>query len=139
MVFRINTEGRLYGITFIDHTNQSVFNGSRLGKGFSANVFNELFNNPEADRERLIPPLQPTSETPREQPADSRVENEQQQEGQQTNYQQPEPFEKWDEYSALGAVDILSDLLEDDHTCEYIDPAFRFGHKKKKKRRRPQL
>lgn len=139
VVYRINTEGRLYGITFIDHMNRTVFNGSRLGKGFSANVFNELFNNPEADREQLIPILQPIAETPREQPADSRVENEQQQEGQQTNVRPPETFEKWDEYSALGAVDILSDLLEDDHTREYIDPAFRFGRKIKKKRRRPRL
>lgn len=139
VVYRINTEGRLYGITFIDHTNRTVFNGSRLGKGFSANIFNELFNNPEADRERLIPPLQPTSETPREQPVETHVENEQERESQQMNNRQPEPFEKWDEYSALGAVDIPSDLLEDDHTHEYIDPAFRFGHKKKKKRRKPRL
>jgi relaxase/mobilisation nuclease domain len=87
----------------------------------------------------LIPPLQPTSETPREQPVETHTENEQQEEGQRTDHQQPESFEKWDEYSALGAVDILSDLLEDDHTREYIDPAFRFGHKKKKKRRRPRL
>jgi hypothetical protein len=47
-VYRINPEGRLYGITFIDHTTRTVFNGSRLGKAFSANVFNELFNNPDA-------------------------------------------------------------------------------------------
>ena len=45
VVYRINPEGRLYGITFIDHTNRTMFNGSRLGKAFSANVFNELFNN----------------------------------------------------------------------------------------------
>jgi len=51
--YRINPEGRLYGITFIDHTSRTVFNGSRLGKAFSANVFNELFNNPDADRTRL--------------------------------------------------------------------------------------
>lgn len=139
VVYRVNAEGRLYGITFIDHTNRTVFNGSRLGKGFSANVFNELFNNPKADRERLIPPLQPTVETPCEQPVEAHAENEPEREGQQTVRLQSEPFEKWDEYSALGAVDILSDLLEDDHTREYIDPAFRFGHKKKKKRRRPQL
>ena len=139
VVYRINTEGRLYGITFIDHMNRTVFNGSRLGKGFSANVFNELFNNPEADRERLIPPLQLTEETPREQPVETHVENEQERKSQQPNERPLEPFEKWDEYSALGAVDILSDLLEDDHTCEYIDPAFRFGCKKKKKRRRPRL
>ena len=38
--------------------------------------------------------------------------------------------------SALGAVDIFSILMEDDHTHEYIDPAFRYGRRKKKKRRR---
>ncbi len=139
VVYRINTEGRLYGITFIDHTNRTVFNGSRLGKGFSANVFNELFNNPEADRERLIPPLQPIAEMSRKQSTETYTENDQQREDQQTNDRPSEPFEKWDEYSALGAVDILSDLLEDDHTREYIDPAFRFGRKRKKKKRRPRL
>lgn len=44
VLFRENTQGRLYGITFIDHKEKTVFNGSRLGKDFSANVFNEYFN-----------------------------------------------------------------------------------------------
>lgn len=43
VVFRENTEGRIYGATFIDHENKAVLNGSRLGKEFSANVFNDLF------------------------------------------------------------------------------------------------
>jgi hypothetical protein len=43
LVLRRNDQGRIYGVTFIDHTNQCVFNGSRLGKEFSANVFNERF------------------------------------------------------------------------------------------------
>jgi hypothetical protein len=43
-VFRTNDEGRIYGATFIDHEQKCVFNGSRLGKEFSANVFNEKFN-----------------------------------------------------------------------------------------------
>ena len=42
-VFRINPAGRIYGVTFIDHTNGIVANGSVLGKEFSARVFNELF------------------------------------------------------------------------------------------------
>ena len=42
-VFRINPAGRIYGVTFIDHTNGLVANGSVLGKEFSARVFNELF------------------------------------------------------------------------------------------------
>jgi len=33
---RINTEGFIYGITLIDHRTRCVFNGSELGKGYSA-------------------------------------------------------------------------------------------------------
>jgi hypothetical protein len=44
VVFRTNGQGRIYGATFIDHRQKAVFNGSRLGKEFSANVFNEKFN-----------------------------------------------------------------------------------------------
>jgi len=43
VVFRQNDAGRIYGVTFIDHQNKCVLNGSRLDKEFSANVFNELF------------------------------------------------------------------------------------------------
>lgn len=43
VVFRTNDAGRIYGATFIDHADKTVFNGSRLGKEFSANVFNDLF------------------------------------------------------------------------------------------------
>ena len=42
-IFRINPVGRIYGVTFIDHNAGIVANGSVLGKGFSANVFNELY------------------------------------------------------------------------------------------------
>ena len=45
-VFRENDEGRIYGATFIDHKNREVYNGSRLGKEFSANAFERLFNSP---------------------------------------------------------------------------------------------
>jgi hypothetical protein len=44
VLFRTNDEGRIYGATFIDHEQKAAFNGSRLGKEFSANVFNDLFN-----------------------------------------------------------------------------------------------
>ena len=42
-VFRENEQGRIYGVTFIDHNRREVFNGSRMGKEFSANIYNELF------------------------------------------------------------------------------------------------
>ena len=43
VVFRENEEGRIYGVTFIDHRNREVYNGSRLGKEFSANAFEPAF------------------------------------------------------------------------------------------------
>lgn len=44
VVFRENESGRIYGITFIDKKTGAVANGSRLGKGYSAGVFNGYFN-----------------------------------------------------------------------------------------------
>lgn len=44
VLFRENTDKRIYGVTFIDHESKTVFNGSKLGKEFSANTFQELFN-----------------------------------------------------------------------------------------------
>lgn len=38
-VLRQNAEGRLYGITFVDNQNKCVFNGSDLGKSYSAGSF----------------------------------------------------------------------------------------------------
>jgi hypothetical protein len=43
LVLRKNDNGRIYGTTIIDHNSKSVMNGSRLGKEFSANRFQELF------------------------------------------------------------------------------------------------
>ena len=48
VVFRYTDEGRIYGVTFIDHNTMTVLNGSRLGKQFSANALNERFNNQQA-------------------------------------------------------------------------------------------
>ena len=47
VVIRKNENGRIYGITFIDDERGIMLNGSRLGKGYAANKFNEYFSNPE--------------------------------------------------------------------------------------------
>jgi hypothetical protein len=44
VVVRRNDSDRIYGITFIDHNSKTVWNGSRLGKELSANVFNDCWN-----------------------------------------------------------------------------------------------
>ena len=55
VVFRINDTGRLYGVTFIDHNKKEVYNGSALGKEFSANVFHRLFTElPAVQPNRIV-------------------------------------------------------------------------------------
>ena len=46
VVIRKNESGRIYGITFIDDEKGIALNGSRLGKGYAANVFNAYFATP---------------------------------------------------------------------------------------------
>ena len=49
VLFRENEQGWLYGITFIDHNNGCVVNGSRLGKELSANAVAEWFDRPHPE------------------------------------------------------------------------------------------
>lgn len=58
VLFRRNDEGRLYGATFVDHTTRTVLNGSRLGKEYSANVFNDLYG---GKQEQAYEPIQTTN------------------------------------------------------------------------------
>ena len=55
VVFRENDEGRIYGATFIDHKNREVYNGSRLGKEFSANAFEQLLGRTQEFPEAEVP------------------------------------------------------------------------------------
>ncbi len=62
VVLRYTEEGRIYGVTFIDHNTMTVLNGSRLGKEFSANALNERFNNQQVQPEATLPvTVNPTS------------------------------------------------------------------------------
>ena len=49
VVLRRNKAGRIYGITFIDDKAGIALNGSRLGKGYSANVFAQYLQNTEVN------------------------------------------------------------------------------------------
>ena len=46
VVIQKNESGRIYGITFIDDEKGIALNGSRLGKGYAANLFNAYLSNP---------------------------------------------------------------------------------------------
>ena len=66
VLFRENESGRIYGVTFIDHRQKFVFNGSRLGKDFSANVFQQKFSEEKYGSEsekspEFVPPQFPST------------------------------------------------------------------------------
>ena len=44
-IVRRNDQGRIYGMTFIDHESRTVWNGSQFNKNLSANIFNDLWKN----------------------------------------------------------------------------------------------
>ncbi len=61
-VLRLTDEGRIYGVTFIDHRTGCVLNGSRMGKDLSANALQEHFTLPYAE-EKPIPFVLHSEET----------------------------------------------------------------------------
>jgi hypothetical protein len=56
MVFRQNAEGLLYGITYVDHQTQCVFNGSALGKLYSAKAIQERCDLSEIIQQKTTTP-----------------------------------------------------------------------------------
>ncbi len=52
VVRRENDDGRLYGITFVDHANKSVFNGSEIDRQFSVAGLLKQMNNPPSIKEK---------------------------------------------------------------------------------------
>jgi len=52
-VFRKNAEGLLYGITYVDHTTKCVFNGSTLGKQYSAKAIQERCTSINTDEQKM--------------------------------------------------------------------------------------
>lgn len=62
LVLRYNEDGRIYGVTFVDHNTHTVLNGSRLGKEFSANAF-ELWFNGDGEKPILSASVTPNTDT----------------------------------------------------------------------------
>lgn len=64
VVFRYTDEGRIYGVTFVDHDTMTALNGSRLGKEFSANALNARFSQQQQPAEQA--PIIPVASAPEE-------------------------------------------------------------------------
>lgn len=93
VVLRYTEEGRIYGVTFIDHSTMTVLNGSRLGKEFSANAINERFNNPANEPvntpDVAAPIVTPTVEpTPEDTVSDTQTQSDTSQDTQTSGSQQ---------------------------------------------------
>ncbi len=120
IVLRKNEQGRLYGITYVDHVNKCVFNGSSLGKAYSAKAI-----------ENRCAPVTPTSWDPSASGAEKIIREAIFKTSQATrlsSHQTPEPNLK-------GNLESLSEMvLNPEHAPEY-NPGPPKGKRRRKKRK----
>lgn len=121
VVFRENTDGRIYGATFIDHQSRCVFNGSKMGKEFSANVFNELFKDNTTNRHPLI--INPTDNTTKGSDADKPIDS----------------FTENPEYNDNQEDSTIDISLLEQHGTDYAEEAFTRRMKMEEKSRKRSL
>lgn len=114
VLFRESAEGQVYGVTFLDHGQRAVFNGSELGKSYSAKALLARLTTVEVPAGRQAVPMQ---EAPRQGPA-----------------HRPAPSPPGD----LHAPAFLHTLLQADPQAEGVPYDLR-KQRKKRKRRRPKL
>ena len=140
VVLRYTEEGRIYGVTFIDHSTMTVLNGSRLGKEFSANAINERFNNPanapinspDVVAPIVVPPIEPTYEDSH---FDTTQEPEDNQQSQSTSGQQQSTVTQ--SVSNYGDYDLPIpglDLFQQGQSFNPDEEEFRRRMQRKKKR-----
>lgn len=140
VVLRYTEEGRIYGVTFIDHSTMTVLNGSRLGKEFSANAINERFNNPENAPVNtpdivapiVVPPIEPTYEDSH---FDTTQEPEDNQQSQSTSGQQQSAVTQ--SVSDFGDYDLPIpglDLFQQGQSFNPDEEEFRRRMQRKKKK-----
>ena len=121
VVFRENTEGRIYGATFIDHQSRCVFNGSKMGKEFSANIFNELFKDDTTNKHQLVVNL--GDNTDKGSTADKPIDN----------------FTENTEYDNKQETSDIELALLEQHGTDYVEEAFTRRMKIEEKRRKRGL
>lgn len=144
VLFRYTDEGRIYGVTFIDHNNFAVLNGSRLGREFSANAVEERFNGTQPTEQPVVPVVLPAQST-----SSQGGQSQQTGGGQQSQPQSPPPpapntTQQGGQQSAdFDNVPILPglDLFQTGPGFDPQEEAFyrAMQRRKKKRRRGPKL
>ena len=140
VVFRYTDEGRIYGVTFIDHNTMTVLNGSRLGKQFSANALNERFNIPQEQPTTEVPvPDTPATVQVQEQTADTHSDTQSQPGNTQApsgGQQQSAPQHSTTDYSDSDFTLPGLDLFQQGQSFNPDEEEFRRRMQRKKKRPR---
>lgn len=139
VLFRYTEEGRIYGVTFIDHNTMTVLNGSRLGKDYSANAFERRFNGEQSqpDMPVVIPVVDThTSDADTATPNDTTTSAPDGTSQTQNPTPQPAEHRSDNDMPELPSLDLFHvgpgyDAQE--------DAFYRAMRRKKKKGRRPKL
>lgn len=130
-VVRRTGEGRIYGMTFIDHESRTVWNGSQLDTDLSANVFNDWWkeqfaeHRQDADDARINTPLPTTGKNVGE------ASDETHELFDFLNEEQPAYLNE-----DLGLIDGLGGLLPEAQGEDYEEQDFANRMRKKKKSKR---
>jgi len=122
--------GFIYGITYIDHRTKCVFNGSALGKAYSAKAMQQLHPTGPAQREKT-PPLE------------HQVTSAAQSQAKVTiipyHAESPAPLRQNTAPLHLSPselfIDVFETLASPEYTSDYVPYPFRQRKKKKKKKR----
>lgn len=126
-VVRRNDEGRIYGMTFIDHESRTVWNGSALGKNLSANVFNDWWKEQAVEQRQNTEQTSPIAFSS----ADKNAADEKEETHQLFDF-----LNKEQPTDDTGLIDGLGRLLPEAQGEDYEEQAFANRMKKKKRRRR---
>jgi len=128
-VIRRTENGRIYGMTFIDHESRTVWNGSQLSKKLSANAINDNWKGQEAEQltntqNERSPELDPNSGMQIEEKEETHALFDFLNQGQRDFTQ--------------GALNLIDGLLPGNQGEDEDEMAFTNRMKKKRKRKMPK-
>lgn len=143
VVLRYTDEGRIYGVTFIDHNTMTVLNGSRLGKQFSANALNERFNNPTVSNaetpDATIPVVIPVEDTFTDSESTTQPQSTANTQQPSSGSQQTVTSQPNNDYSDSDFTLPGLDLFQTGQSFNPDEEEFRRRMQRKKKKRGPRL
>lgn len=143
VILRYTDDGRIYGVTFIDHNTMTVLNGSRLGKQFSANALNERFNNPAGANaetpDATTPVVIPVEDTFTDSESTTQPQSTANTQQPSAGSQQTTPSQSHEDYSDCDFTLPGLDLFQTGQSFNPDEEEFRRRMQRKKKKRGPRL